>query len=235
MFYFNESYRHFSPSYFICSYPRTNQMILRLLTSRWCAFKYPSRTIGMGLCFLCATIGTSAVGTAQQSASKNFNAREVFREMDQTASANLAPIPASWWDQHVTDSLRDTQAVPADIHTLLYLALQHSNQIKIAKRDPLIRETAVTEADSRFDWVQYLNTAWNDTSEPIGNSLTAGGAATQFDDQIFQGTAGVRRLTRYGGILDISQRFGWQDNNSVFLIPDRQATCLLYTSPSPRD
>ena len=208
----------------ICSYPRTNQMILRLLTSRWCALKNPSRTIGMGLCFLCATIGTSAVGIAQQSASKNFNAKEVFRQMDLTANANLTPIPASWWDQHVTDSLRDTQAVPADIHTLLYLALQHSNQIKIAKRDPLIRETFVTEADSRFDWVQYLNTAWNDTSEPIGNSLTAGGAATQFNDQIFQGTAGVRRLTRYGGILDISQRFGWQDNNSVFLIPDQQAT-----------
>jgi len=154
--------------------------------------------------------------------------------MDQTANANTTPIEAAWWDRHVTDSLRDTQALPADIHTLLYLALQHSNQIKVAKRDPLIRETAVAEADSRFDWVKYLNTAWNDTSEPIGNSLTAGGTATQFDDQLFQGTAGVRRLTRHGGILDISQRFGWQDNNSLFLIPDQQATGQLtvsYTHP----
>lgn len=157
--------------------------------------------------------------------------------MDQAAQANVAPIQAAWWDRHVTDSLRDTQALPADIHTLLYLALQHSNQIKVAKRDPLIRETAIAEADSRFDWVKYLNAAWNDTSEPVGNSLTAGGTATQFNDQLFQGTAGVRRLTRHGGILDISQRFGWNDNNSIFLIPDQQATgqfTVSYTHPLMR-
>ena len=211
-------------------------MIIRFLTSSRFPIWNSKRIIRTGLCFLCATIGTSATGMAQQSNSKSFNATEVFREMDQaaTVNANAAPIPAAWWDQHVTNSLRDTQPLTTDVHTLLYLALQHSNQIKIAKRDPLIRETAITESDSRFDWVKYLDSAWNDTSEPIGNSLTAGGTATQFDDNLFQATAGVRRLTRYGGILDISQRFGWQDNNSVFLVPDQQATgqfTVSYTHP----
>jgi len=136
--------------------------------------------------------------------------------------------------QHVTKSLRSEQPLEADIHTLLYLALKHSNQIKIAKRDPLIRATAIQEADSTFDWVSYLDSAWTDSSEPIGNSLTAGGTATQFNDQTFQTTGGFRRLTRYGGLLDISQRFGWQDNNSVFLVPDQQATgqfTVSYTHP----
>ena len=209
-------------------------MNLSLLSSSWRTAIKSKRAVGTGLCFLCASLGATAVGTAQQSDPKNFNAQSVFQKMDQAANANTTPIQPAWWNRHVTDSLRDTQALPADIHTLLYLALQHSNQIKVAKRDPLIRETQIAEADSRFDWVQYLNTAWNDTSEPIGNSLTAGGTATQFNDQLFQGTAGVRRLTRYGGILDISQRFGWQDNNSLFLIPDQQATGQLtvsYTHP----
>ena len=43
-----------------------------------------------------------------------------------------------------------------------------------------------------------------------------------------------KRQTRYGGLLDISQRFGWQDNNSVFLVPDQQATgqfTVSYTHP----
>ena len=163
-----------------------------------------------------------------------FDARSVFQQLDTQASnlpQNAAP---TWWDAHVTNSLRNEQPLPADVHTLLFLALQHSRQIKIAKRDPLIRETAIQEADSRFDWVRYLNTAWNDTSQPIGNALTAGGTETRFDDQVFQGTGGVRRLTRYGGILDISQQFGWQDNNSVFLTPDQQATSqftVSYTHP----
>ena len=211
-------------------------MIIRFLTSSRFPIWNSKRIIRTGLCFLCATIGTSATGMAQQSNSKSFNATEVFREMDQaaTVNANAAPIPAAWWDQHVSGSLRDQQPLPADIHTLLYLALQHSNQIKIAKRDPLIRQTAILESDSRFDWVQYLNASWEDSTEPIGNSLTAGGIATQFEDNVFQATGGVRRLTRYGGILDISQRFGWQDNNSTFLVPDEQATgqfTVSYTHP----
>jgi len=109
--------------------------------------------------------------------------------------------------------------MPADLHTILYLAIHHSNQIKIAKSDPLIRETAIQEADSSFDWVRYLDTAWNDTSEPVSNSLTVGGNQNRFVDQIFQATGGARRTTRRGGQLDISQRFGWQDNNSQFFIP----------------
>ena len=209
-------------------------MVPSLLSSSWHTATKSTRFVGKGLCFLCAALGATSVSTAQQTDTKHFNAKSVFQQMDQAANADTTPIQPAWWNQHVTDSLRDVQALPADIHTLLYLALQHSNQIKVAKRDPLIRETQVEEADSQFDWVQFLNTSYANTSQPIGNSLTAGGTATQFDDQLFQGTAGVRRLTRYGGILDISQRFGWQDNNSIFLIPDQQATGQLtvsYTHP----
>ncbi len=177
---------------------------------------------------------TNAQTNAQTNSFTQFDGPGIFRQLDQQASSAPQQLVTSWWDEHVTNSLRSEQPLPADIHTLLYLALQHSNNIKIAKRDPLVRETAIEEADSSFDWVRYLDAAWNDTSQPIGNSLTAGGTATQFNDNVFTATAGARRLTRYGGILDISQRFGWQDNNSIFLIPDQQATSQLtvsYTHP----
>lgn len=178
----------------------------------------------------------TAPASGQTSDFTQFDARSVFQQVNTPShstglATNIAP---SWWDTHVTNSLRDKQPLPADVHTLLYLAIQHSRQIKIAKRDPLIRETAIQEADSRFDWTRYLNAAWDESTQPIGNSLTAGGTATQFEDDIFQATAGVRRLTRYGGLLDISQQFGWQDNNSVFLTPDEQATSqftVSYTHP----
>ncbi len=176
----------------------------------------------------------SSHAVCQQTDFRSFDAAHVFEQLDSAAAQAPAELTPSWWDAHVGDSLRNEQPLPADIHSLLYLALQHSNNIKIAKRDPLIRETALQEADSNFDWVRYLNSSFADTSEPIGNSLTAGGTATQFDDNLFQATAGVRRLTRYGGILDISQRFGWQDNNSIFLVPDNQATSqftVSYTHP----
>ncbi len=185
----------------------------------------------------CVLLMPQNEGNAQQADFRQFDAASVFRQMDVQSSGSAQTLVSSWWDSHVTNSLRDQQPLDADIHTLLFLALQHSNQIKIAKRDPLIRATAVQESDSRFDWVRYLDAAWNDTSEPIGNTLTAGGTASRFNDNVFQATGGVRRLTRYGGILDISQRFGWQDNNSIFLVPDQQATgqfTMSYTHPLMR-
>ncbi len=172
---------------------------------------------------------------AQQAEFKSFDANAIYRQLDANSFASQqTTLMPSWWDSHVARSLRDQQPIPTDVHTLLFLAVHNSNQIKIAKRDPLIRETAVQEADSNFDWVRYLNTAWNDTSEPISSTLTAGGTATRFNDNIFQATGGLRRLTRYGGQLDISQRFGWQDNNSTFFVPDNQATgqfTVSYTHP----
>ncbi len=166
---------------------------------------------------------------------RQFNATSVFQQMNADAqAASQTPLVPSWWDQHVQNSFREVQPLPADLHTLLYLAVHNSNQIKIAKTDPLIRETAIQEADSAFDWVRYLNSAWNDTSEPVSNALTVGGNQNRFNDNVFQATGGARRTTRSGGQLDISQRFGWQDNNSQFFIPNDQATGQLtvsYTHP----
>ena len=166
---------------------------------------------------------------------KDFSATNVFRELNSGVNTTgNAPLVESWWDRHVQNSLREVQPLPADLHTLLFLAVHNSNQIKIAKTDPLIRETAIQEADSNFDWVRYLDAAWNDTSEPVSTSLIAGADQTRLNDTTFLGTAGVRRNTRSGGRLDISQRFGWQNNNSTFFIPNNQATgqfTVSYTHP----
>ena len=210
---------------------------LKFPLTRLIIMAYPIRTwFAANLIFAIgiATVLFASNMVAQETEFKQFNASSVFRQMDENATTDRPQLVPSWWDSHVTNSFRDLQPLEADVHTLLFLALQHSNQIKIAKSDPLIRSTAVQESDSRFDWVSYLDSAWNDTSEPIGNTLTAGGTSSRFNNQQFVGTGGLRRLTRYGGILDISQRFGWQDNNSVFLTPGQQATgqfTVSYTHP----
>ena len=187
----------------------------------------------------CVAIGTLFVcesNSQGQDRFKDFSATSVFREVNAGTSYGVGvdTFADAWWERHVKNSMREVQPMPADLHTILYLAIHHSNQIQIAKMDPLIRETAVQEADSAFDWVRYLDAAWNDTSEPVSNALTVGGNGTRFNDQTYQATGGVRRTTRSGGQLDISQRFGWQDNNSQFFIPNDQATgrlTLSYTHP----
>lgn len=168
----------------------------------------------------------------------HFSISNVFREMQRPTVANgpvVNDVQPLWWDQHVASAQRDELPnMGTDLHTLMYLALKYSNQIRIAAEDPLIRETAIAEADSNFDWTKYVNSSWEDTSQPTSNSLVAGANVDRFEDHIFQAAAGIRRNTRTGGQLDISQRFGYQDNNSEFFIPGDQATgqlTLSYSQP----
>jgi outer membrane protein TolC len=192
-------------------------------------------------CVIAACVCTSAAfaqsnGEAQSHTA--FNISSVYAELNQPTTASGAidhQLQSPWWDQHVSQQQREElQSIPTDIHTLMYLAVKYSKQIRIAAQNPLIRETAITEADSDFDWVRYLDTAWNDTSEPISNTLTAGGTATRFNEQTFQFGGGLRKRTRSGGFLDIGQTFGFQDNNSQFFTPNDQANgrfTLSYSQP----
>ena len=194
-----------------------------------------------GCAALAAGVAATTAFSQVDSGSKkhtSFNISSVYSDLNQPTAAAGAmdfEFESPWWDQHVSQQQREElQSIPTDIHSLMYLAVKYSKQIRIAAQNPLIRETAITEADSDFDWVRYLDTAWNDTNEPTSNTLTAGAGINRFIEQTFQATSGIRRRTRTGGFLDIGQRFGFQDNNSTFFIPDDQATgrfTISYSQP----
>jgi outer membrane protein TolC len=173
--------------------------------------------------------------SAQTNDYRSFDVSSVYDTMTSYVGGELADLgrAEAWWDQHVTDQQRrSAQPLPTDIHSLMYLALKYSNEIRIAAEDPVIRQTAIVEADSNFDWVRYLNTSLNDTNEPISNSLTTGDNSRFFNEETAQAIAGVRRNTRTGGQFDVSQRYGFQDNNSTFFVPANQATGQLTVSYS---
>ena len=143
-------------------------------------------------------------------------------------------MAGGWWRELVTRPLRSTDSMPLDLQNLLVRTLEHSKQIKVFSELPMIRETAIGEADASFDWYGFLDTRWDDVSEPVGNSLTVGGNGRRFNDHDWSGTTGLRRKTTTGAQLELSQRVGWQDNNSTFFIPDPQGTSRLtlgFTQP----
>jgi len=177
----------------------------------------------------------AAAYTSQTKDYRSFDVSSVYDSMTSNVTGELANLGQAdaWWDHHVTNQQRRmAQPLPTDIHSLMYLALKYSNEIRIAAEDPVIRQTAITEADSNFDWVRYLNTSLNDTNEPISNALTTGDNSRFFNEESVQAAGGVRRNTRTGGQFDVSQRFGFQDNNSTFFVPANQATGQLTVSYS---
>ena len=150
-----------------------------------------------------------------------------------TAPVDYAP----WWEQQVGGASRvNANPVSVTVNQLIVSALQNSAQVKVFSDLPLIRETAITEADAAFDWVSFMETRWDDISEPVGNTLTTGGPP-RFRDHNFTHSAGARRRNTLGGEFEVSQRLGYQNNNSVFFLPNDQGTARLtmsYTQPLMR-
>ncbi len=141
---------------------------------------------------------------------------------------------AAWWKPLVARRQRPTpQSMRVSLNSVLVGALAHSAQIQVISDTPLISETAITAADAAFDWTTFLETRWDDLSEPVGNTLTTGGP-DRFRDHIVSYEMGVRRRNAWGGELEIGQQFGHQNNNSIFFVPNDQGTARLtlnYTQP----
>ena len=152
--------------------------------------------------------------------------------------SGLPPIPANfkpWWTAAATSPLRDAvQPFMTNIESLTIGSLRHSPFVKSIKTALPIQETAVVEAEAEFDWTHFLESQYNDRSDPIGSRLTTGETFGRYRDHQWTTSSGLRRRLSAGGQFEFSQEFGYQDNNSSFLVPRPQSTTRLsvsYTQP----
>lgn len=190
-----------------------------------------------------------AIGASAASAqvSRSTILREEYRKRIPVAAHDLDAQPAyqtqlparftPWWQDELRAPIESTENVfSATLDELILRALVHSSQIKVFSDLPLIRETAVTEACAAFDWRMFLDTRWDDISEPVGNILTTGGSA-RYRDHLWSSSAGVSRRNVVGGSFETSQRIGHENNNSNFFSPNNQGTSrwsISYTQPLMR-
>ena len=153
---------------------------------------------------------------------------------DESHTDSQSTSATRWWEQQVALVLRSTpKQLPISLNSLLVAALSHSAQIQLISDQPLISETEITTADAAFDWTSFIDARWDDISEPVGSTLTTGGPE-RLRDHNATVEMGIRRRNTIGGELEIGQRFGHQNSNSIFFIPQDQGTARLtlsYTQP----
>lgn len=161
-------------------------------------------------------------------------------EVERQSLVSIDPIPdgyAPWWQSVMSNRLQaGTSGTPVDLETLIVRTLQSSAQVKVFSDLPFIRQTAIIEAEAAFDWAAFMNTRWDDLSDPVGNILTTGGSP-RFRVNQWSNSAGLRRRNTQGGYFEIAQDFGFQNNNSTFFQPNNQGTSRLrlsYTQPLRR-
>jgi len=117
-------------------------------------------------------------------------------------------LSSAWWAEDVARKVgAQRQPTPIHLEGLLAATLVYSPYVDVIRELPMIRETSIMEADAAFDWMAYVDAMYADVSEPVGSTLTTGGA-NRLRDHNATTSVGIRRKNQYGGQLDIAQRFG---------------------------
>ncbi|MFO0871022.1 MAG: hypothetical protein U0935_19020 [Pirellulales bacterium] len=132
----------------------------------------------------------------------------------------LSEVSPGWWTAMTRLPIREAQArEPLSLDTTITRALQYSHQIRVFSELPLIRETAIVEAaDARFDWNDFVETRWYDSSNPVGSVGDGQPWRHAIPRPAVDGSGGRRRLTT-SGAWEIAQHLGYQDNNSIYFVP----------------
>ncbi|WP_197231424.1 TolC family protein [Novipirellula artificiosorum] len=157
-----------------------------------------------------------------------------------SAEVTLAvPLEPMWWEMPLAGSLGlADQTQPVDIDWLISLAISNSPHVQAVLTEPEIRRTEIVIADAEFDPLAFVESKFADTNDPVGSALTTGDNSTRYVDETLSGVGGIHSKMRAGGQFELSQRAGYQANNSTFLIPNPQGTTRLefsFTQPLMKD
>ena len=157
-------------------------------------------------------------------------------EIDAVAPAPVDPLETGpYWIRENRLALKAPidRTAAVDIESMVWAALAHSPYVHSIQTRPMILEAEIQQAQGIFDPARFVNSIWNDRSDPVGNTLTTGGPR-RFNEQIIENKAGIRKKNEFGGNWEAAQEINLRDNNSVFFVPRKQADTKMvmrYTQP----
>lgn len=105
-------------------------------------------------------------------------------------------------------------------------ALAHSPYVKAVQLVPQINEAKIIETSGVFDPTPFVDSIFNDNSDPVGSTLTTGGP-TRLNEHRLDNGVGLRAKNQLGGSTELTQNMNLRNNNSVFLAPKQQADTKL--------
>lgn len=145
---------------------------------------------------------------------------------------SYAKIPADfspWWIRGQKSSIGSSIGKDITIEDLYLRALRNSKQIRVFGDLPVIRETGIREAKGAFDTNAFLQGKFDRSNDPVGNTLTTGGAS-RFKQDEWSYEAGAKKKFVTGTEVTLSQKLGQVANNSIYFTPNSQSTGELSLS-----
>lgn len=178
-------------------------------------------------------IGISFTSCTSPRETETFQEQEAI--LERLVNGYMARLPESAPSIAETSAPIEVAALPVaaepgtvsvGLQDLIIRALAHSSQIKVFSELPLIRETAIQEADSFYDPEFFTDARYYDRDDPVGSTLTTGqpGRFIEYDTRI---SAGVRTKFSPGTEVYLTQDLYRTRNNSEFFEPNPQAGAKL--------
>ena len=132
-----------------------------------------------------------------------------------------------YWDKQMGSHLtKEGTPVQMSIDDLLSRMLAKSNQLAASSDTPLVRNTGVTQQESKFDPYFFAKGSADTEDNPRTSLLETGAsstAPTTLDENHYGADFGIGMPLVTGGKLTVSQHVGHSYSNSEFFIPSNQA------------
>lgn len=139
-------------------------------------------------------------------------------------------FPTAWRGQVRNQVWGEQRSARGGLEDIYRRTLEHSNQVKVLRDLPLIRETGMQEADGEFDIETFFEGRTIRRNEPIGSSLTTGNNSRRFREHEEYLEGGFRKKFFTGAEATVSNRFSTLNNNSTFLTPQFQGSSEMVLS-----
>lgn len=138
------------------------------------------------------------------------------------------PLIEPYWVSEVLrrSATAESDFQPLDFDQAIWDALAHSPYVKAVLTVPQINQAKISEASGIFDPTPFVDSIFNDTSDPVGSTLATGGPSRLNEKRLDNG-AGLRARNQFGGSTELTQNVQIRNNNSVFLSPKEQADAKM--------
>ncbi|MCC6881648.1 MAG: TolC family protein [Verrucomicrobiales bacterium] len=164
------------------------------------------------------------------------SARTYAREGESAVAASFAHsggVPKeAWWTSSPSRPLLngDGKTAHLGLDEIYQRTLAHSSQVRVFASLPLIRETAIGEAEGAFDPELFSQARYDSTHEPTGTVLETGNPNDFFRETGWTYEGGVRKRFLPGTSVSVTQELNQKENNSEFFIPGNQGRANLKLS-----
>jgi outer membrane protein TolC len=153
-----------------------------------------------------------------------------FNELEVSDASKGLERFVPWWSGLVPRPiLGEEHSVAASPNELAISALERSPRIMAVQELPRIEAAEIEQAWAEFDARTFLESNFDDISDPVGDLLTTGGP-DRLNDHFWSASGGFRRRTLSGSEWELAQDAGFRNSNSRFFVPNDQGTARLRLS-----